>query len=95
MKESIRNAAPEATRSHTYIALNPELDVHPLYTKKSFTIPDYLRISFTRYRLSSHMLRVEIGRIILVAGVELQETNVCVRAEPAYKTSPTFSCVPL
>lgn len=62
MKESIQNAAPSATRSHTYLALNPELDVHPLYTKKSSTIPDYLRISFTRYRLSSHMLRVEIGR---------------------------------
>ena len=25
-------------------------------------IPDYLRINFTRYRLSSHRLRVEIGR---------------------------------
>ena len=25
-------------------------------------IPDYLRITFTRFRLSSHRLRVEVGR---------------------------------
>ena len=62
MKDTVRNARPSATRSHTYLALNPDLDVHPLYTRKSCIIPDYLRISFTRYRLSSHMLRVEIGR---------------------------------
>ena len=62
IKESVRNADPVATRFHTYLALNPSLDVHALYTPKSCTIPDYLRISFTRYRLSSHMLRVEVGR---------------------------------
>ena len=38
------------------------LEIHPLYTKEAPTIPDYLRINFTRYRLSSHQLRVEIGR---------------------------------
>ena len=62
MKEAIRNALPSATRSHTYITLNPTLAVHSIYTDTSRTIPDYLRISFTRFRLSSHMLRVETGR---------------------------------
>ena len=62
IKESVRNANESATKLHTYIALNPDLEVHALYTNKSYSVPDYLRISFTRYRLSSHMLRVEIGR---------------------------------
>ena len=62
MKETILNASPSATRFHTYISLNPTLEVHPLYTDKLAAIPDYLRISFTRFRLSSHMLKIETGR---------------------------------
>ena len=42
--------------------MNPTLETHPLYTSNSPTLPDYLRINFTRYRLSSHQLRVEVGR---------------------------------
>ena len=59
--DRIRNAPPSATRSHTYASLNPEFTRHPLYYNYG-TIPDYLRITFTRFRLSSHMLRVETGR---------------------------------
>ena len=62
LKEAIKSAPPLATRSHTYIALNPSMEVHPIYTDSSTTIPDYLRISFTRFRLSSHLLRIETGR---------------------------------
>ena len=62
VKVSIQNQPLTATKFHTYQTLNPTLDVHPLYTASAPTIPDYLRIEFTRYRLSSHRLRVEIGR---------------------------------
>ena len=62
MKEGIQNQPVTATKFLTYRSLNPTLDVHPLYTANAPTIPDYLRIEFTRYRLSSHRLRVEIGR---------------------------------
>ena len=62
IKQAINNASPTATKFQTYRLLNPTLDTHPLYTKSSPTIPDYLRITFTRYRLSSHRLRVEMGR---------------------------------
>ena len=61
MKEAIKNAPADATRSHIYTALNPSMEVHPIYTDGG-AIPDYLRISFTRFRLSSHLLRVETGR---------------------------------
>ena len=61
-KDTVRNKPVSASKFQTYQALNPTLDVHPLYTTSKPTIPDYLRISFTRYRLSSHRLRVEIGR---------------------------------
>ena len=62
IKQAIHDAPPSATKSRTYINLNPTLEVHPLYTDCTTTIPDYLRISFTRFRTSSHMLRVETGR---------------------------------
>ena len=62
IKEAINSAHHSATKFHTYRFLNPTLDTHSLYTRTAPTIPDYLRINFTRYRLSSHLLRVEIGR---------------------------------
>ena len=62
IKEGVQNQPLTATKFQTYRSLNPTLDVHPLYTASTPTIPDYLRIEFTRYRLSSHRLRVEIGR---------------------------------
>ena len=62
IKDSIKNSPITATRFLTYQLLNPELDIHPLYTPNTQIIPDYLRINFTRYRLSSHQLRVAVGR---------------------------------
>ena len=62
IKEAIQSAPASATKSQTYLSLNPTLEVHPLYTDCNRTVPDYLRISFTRFRMSSHMLRVETGR---------------------------------
>ena len=62
IKESIMDQPPTASKFRTYQTLNPTLEVHPLYSTKSPTIPDYLRINFTRYRLSSHRLKIEIGR---------------------------------
>ena len=62
IKDGINNKPPTAMKFRTYCSLNPTLEVHPLYTKKAATIPDYLRITFTRYRLSSHQLRIEVGR---------------------------------
>ena len=44
-----------------YVKLNPTLATHRLYTDRH-TIPDKLRIVFTRFRTSSHRLRVELGR---------------------------------
>ena len=51
--ERIRNAPPSATRFHTYTSLNPDFTRHPVQYNYG-TIPDYLRITFTRFRLSSH-----------------------------------------
>ena len=62
IKDSVMNQPPSATKFRTYLAMNPTLETHPLYTANSPTLQDYLRINFTRYRLSSHRLRVEVGR---------------------------------
>ena len=42
--------------------MNPNLSVHPLYESTDRLGDDYLRISFSRFRLSSHRLKIETGR---------------------------------
>lgn len=47
---------------HTYATeLNSQMTVHGIYNTKTY-IPDYMRESFTRLRVMSHSLRVEVGR---------------------------------
>ena len=62
LKETCVSHRDQSTRRDTYMAINPDLMVHPVYTQSSVFIPDYCRISFTQMRLSSHRLRVETGR---------------------------------
>ena len=50
------------TKLMTYRVMNPNLSVHPLYESKDRVSDDYLRISFSRFRLSSHRLKIETGR---------------------------------
>lgn len=58
----VREKAAGATKLTTYITdMNPNMTVHPVYKTRSF-VPDYKRESFTRLRLMSHNLRVEVGR---------------------------------
>lgn len=54
----------DGARYKTYQAINANLSVHPLYTSTipSPYIEDYLRIAFIRFRLSPHILCVEMGR---------------------------------
>ena len=59
LKHNIRNA--NSSRRLTYKEMNPDLSVHNVYLKKH-NIPEYQRISFTRFRLSAHSLAVEVGR---------------------------------
>ena len=62
IKNNIEYQPPSATKFQTYKTLNPTLSTHNLYTKSAPVIPDFLRITFTRFRLSSHRLRIEVGR---------------------------------
>ena len=50
------------TQLMTYQIMNPNLSVHPLYESIDRVGDDYLRISFSRFRLSSHRLKIETGR---------------------------------
>lgn len=62
VKRIVRDSAPGATKLTTYMThMNPQQVVHPVYTSKQF-IPDYKREAFTRLRLMSHNLRIEVGR---------------------------------
>jgi hypothetical protein len=49
------------TKASTYKEINPSLNVHPVYTSKEY-VSERARLSFTRFRLSSHNLKVETGR---------------------------------
>ena len=59
-KERIQTS--QRTRAMTYCQMNPELVVHPMYLSKDI-IDDDFRIAFTRFRLSSHRLKIETGRL--------------------------------
>ncbi len=61
-KEKIRNT--NSTRMGTYLSLNPNLSCHRVYKAAPpfATVPEWQRIAFTRFRLSSHRLRIETGR---------------------------------
>ena len=62
IKEIVREKAPGATKLTTYITyMNPSLTVHPIYSTTQY-VPDYKREAFTRLRLMSHNLRIEVGR---------------------------------
>jgi hypothetical protein len=59
-----RNTVIESQRTKfkTYLEINPTLETHSIYLMKENTIPEHYRQAFTRFRLSSHTLRVETGR---------------------------------
>ena len=51
----------DSSRKVTYHEMNPDLTVHEIYTAKH-NVPELERISFTRFRVASHSLAVEVGR---------------------------------
>ena len=69
--ERVRSS--ERTKSITYRSINPEMDVHPIYKRSGDLVEDYLRMSFTRFRTSSHRLKIETGRWSRIA----REDRLC------------------
>ena len=57
----------------TYHSINPTSAIHPIYKSGHNTVDDYLRITFTRFRTSSHRLKIETGRWSRV----VRERRVC------------------
>ena len=66
--EADRRARIERVRSSsrskfaTYFTVNPTFEIHPIYQNGGEAVDDYLRIAFTRFRTSSHRLKIETGR---------------------------------
>ena len=60
LQERVRQSP--RTRARTYRELNPQFVTHPFYNRRDVQAPEYMRLSWTRFRLSSHNLRVETGR---------------------------------
>ena len=58
LKDNVRTS--DSTRRITYRSLNSDLSISPIYTSEA--VSEFLRISFTRMRTSSHRLRIETGR---------------------------------
>ena len=56
-----RISTSEKSRAKMYFYLNPSLSVSCVYSS-SVIIPEYLRIAYSRIKLSSHRLRIETGR---------------------------------
>ena len=56
-----RILSSQRPRATIYRQMNPDLVVHPMYYSNDI-IDDDFRIAFTRFRLSSHRLKIETGR---------------------------------
>ena len=59
MKLSVQ--ASMSSRRVTYVSLNPDCQVHDVYTKRQY-LNDVDRACFTKLRVSGHSLAVETGR---------------------------------
>ena len=59
MKDNISNS--DSSKRTTYKQINPDLSVHSVY-KSKIPINEHFRVAFTRFRVSSHSLAVEVGR---------------------------------
>ena len=88
--EEIKDTVTHSTRTkfRTYLQLNPDLIVHSLYMRDTPIIPDYLRITFSRYRLSCHRLRVETWRYRGIA----HDQRLCVCGLGVQDELHIFSC---
>ena len=62
-----------STKRKAYIQLNTTLHTPNIYNDIGYRTPEYQRIAFTRFRLSSHRLRIETGRWIRIP----QEQRLC------------------
>ena len=51
----------EGTKAMTYKEINPDLILHNIYSTNEY-VAEWKRINFTRFRLSSHNLKIETGR---------------------------------
>ena len=68
-----RVSSSARSKSITYREINPTFELHPIYKTRDETVDDYLRIAFTRFRTSSHRLKVETGRWSRI----LRERRLC------------------
>ena len=50
------------TKFQTYLFMNSNCTVPDVYNRRDNVIPEYMRISYSRMRLSSHRLEIETGR---------------------------------
>ena len=60
LNHSLRRSV--SSRRTTYLEINPSLCVHPIYTESKQSVPERDRVAFTRFRVLSHSLAVEVGR---------------------------------
>ena len=54
-------AKESGTKAVTYREINPKINVHEVYTTERY-VEERKRVEFTKFRLSSHHLKIETGR---------------------------------
>ena len=69
MKDEVKKST--GSKFITYIQINAELEKHLLY--ENILIPEFKRVEVTRFRTSSHRLKIETGRWSRIA----RERRLC------------------
>ncbi len=62
LREQCVRREESSSKIAMYIKMNPQLVIHNVYESSTHYTSDHLRVSFSRFRLSSHNLRIELGR---------------------------------
>ena len=83
LRTSIRNS--NKSKVQTYLNMNPDLVQTALY---DMDVPEHVRVSATKFRLSAHNLRVETGRWARLP----REERLCLCGEIQDETHVVESC---
>ena len=62
MRQQIRDSDSSRSKFRKYLEINPTLQCHEVYLSKNADYNELQRIEFTKFRLSSHNLKIELGR---------------------------------
>ena len=87
LKRQCEEMICNSSKMFTYVSINPTLECHSIYGQKCY-VSDHYRHAFSRFRLSSHNLKIETGRWSRTP----RESRVCSCGSVQDESHVLFTC---